>query len=65
MALAIPHDHYTLGTPFKKSNEREINFMKKVKVEVESTLTYTPFENLGELIKQSKKDKKEDKDEKQ
>lgn len=30
--------------------------MKKVKVEVESTLTYTPFENLKEIIKSSQKD---------
>ena len=29
--------------------------MKKVKVEVQSTLTYTPFENIGELIKDAPK----------
>ena len=35
--------------------------MKKIKVEVQSTLTYTPFENIGELLKKSpQKDKKED-----
>ena len=38
--------------------------MKKIKVEVESTLTYTPFENIGELIKQSK-EKEEKPNEKQ
>ena len=39
--------------------------MKKVKVEVESTLTYTPFENLAELIKNTPKDsKKKEKEEK-
>lgn len=35
--------------------------MKKVKVEVESTLTYTPFEKIGELLKKDKEDKKEEK----
>ena len=34
--------------------------MKKVKVEVQSSLTYTPFENIWELIK--KDPKKEAKD---
>ena len=31
--------------------------MKKVKVEVETTLTYTPFENLADLIKEAKSNK--------
>lgn len=36
--------------------------MKKIKVEVQSTLTYTPFENIGELLKEEKKSpKKEEK----
>lgn len=36
--------------------------MKKIRVEVQTTLTYTPFENIGELIKKDKKSpKKEDK----
>jgi hypothetical protein len=34
--------------------------MKKVKVEVENTLTYTPFENIGELLKKATKEEKED-----
>lgn len=39
--------------------------MKKVKVEVASTLTYTPFENLSELLKTQPKDsKKKGKEEK-
>ena len=33
--------------------------MKKVKVEVESTLTYTPFENIKEIIKEAEKKGKE------
>lgn len=32
--------------------------MKKIKVEVNSTLTYTPFENIGELLKKMKKEDK-------
>lgn len=36
--------------------------MKKIKVEVQSTLTYKPFENIGELLKKAKKEpKKEEK----
>ena len=35
--------------------------MKKVKVESESTLTYLPFANIGELLKKKKNDKKEEK----
>lgn len=36
--------------------------MKKIKVEVQTTLTYTPFENIKELmVKQSEKDTKEGK----
>jgi hypothetical protein len=36
--------------------------MKKIRVEVQTTLTYTPFENIGELLKKEKKaPKKEDK----
>ena len=43
----------------KKSYERDNKLtMKKVKVEVESTLTYTPFENIGELLKKKKKEVK-------
>ena len=36
--------------------------MKKVKVEVETTLTYKPFENIGDMLKKAtpnKKDKEE------
>ncbi len=45
----------------KKSYEGKNKLtMKKVKVEVESTLTYTPFENIGELLKKSKKEDKAD-----
>lgn len=33
--------------------------MKKVRVEVQTSLTYTPFENIKELIKQT--GRKEDK----
>lgn len=39
--------------------------MKKIKKEISSTLTYKPFENIDELLKPSKKDfknKKEDKE---
>lgn len=32
--------------------------MKKIKVEVETTLTYRPFENINELLKSNDKDKK-------
>lgn len=32
--------------------------MKKIKVEVNNTLTYTPFENIGELLKKTKKEDK-------
>lgn len=36
--------------------------MKKIRVEVESTLTYKPFENIYELLKESpKKTKKGEK----
>lgn len=41
--------------------------MKKVKVEVETTLTYKPFENLSDMIKDvvpNQKTEKEDKNEK-
>lgn len=38
--------------------------MKKVTLETRSTLTYTPFENIRELVKGSKKDDKKDKKEK-
>ena len=38
--------------------------MKKVKVEVETTLTYKPFENINELLKSTKPEKKEKKHEK-
>ena len=34
--------------------------MKKIKVEVQTTLTYTPFENIGELLKKEKKEEKKD-----
>ena len=34
--------------------------MKKVKVEVETTLTYCPFENLSDILKKDKTQKKED-----
>lgn len=33
--------------------------MKKVKVEVQNTLTYTPFANLSQIIDDSKKGSKE------
>lgn len=33
--------------------------MKKIKVEVEHSLTYTPFENIGELLKKAKKEEKD------
>lgn len=33
--------------------------MKKVRVETESTLTYLPFENIGELLKKKKAEKKQ------
>ena len=36
--------------------------MKKIKKEISSTLTYKPFENIGELLKSSKKDKRENKE---
>lgn len=32
--------------------------MKKIRVEVQTTLTYTPFENIGELLKNEKKEEK-------
>ena len=32
--------------------------MKKIKKETSTTLTYTPFENIGELLKQPKKENK-------
>lgn len=41
--------------------------MKKVKVEVETTLTYKPFENLSDMLKETtpkKKAREEDKNEK-
>ena len=38
--------------------------MKKVTLETRSTLTYTPFENIGELVKGSKKNDKKGKKEK-
>ena len=34
--------------------------MKKVKVEVETTLTYCPFENLSDMLKKDKAEKKEE-----
>ena len=37
--------------------------MKKVKVEVETTLTYKPFENLGDILKKEKPNEKEKKEE--
>ena len=32
--------------------------MKKIKVEVETTLTYRPFENINELMRNTDQDKK-------
>lgn len=44
---------------------RKIN-VKKFKIEVSNTLTYKPFENLGDFLKEekAKKNKKEDKQDK-
>ena len=33
--------------------------MKKVRVEVETTLSYCPFENLSDMLKKDKEEKKE------
>ena len=35
--------------------------MKKIKKETSGILTYTPFENLAQLMKQAKDNKKEEK----
>ena len=35
--------------------------MKKIKKESSTSLTYTPFENIKELLQQDSKKKKEDK----
>lgn len=33
--------------------------MKKIRVEVNSTLTYTPFENISKLLNEAKKEERE------
>ena len=38
--------------------------MKKIKIEPSTTLTYTPFENIGEVLKQEPKKKKKSKENK-